>query len=129
MSKIEKFEDLDLWKNSRELCKVVYMYANYELFGKDFRLRDQIRGASGSVMDNIGEGFERGGNKEFIQFLFISKGSCGEVKSQLYSALDNAYITKLEFDLSYKIANELSIGLSNFIKYLKQSEFKGSKYK
>ena len=129
MSKTEKFEDLDLWKNSRELCKVVYMYANYELFGKDFRLRDQIRGASGSVMDNIGEGFERGGNKEFIQFLFISKGSCGEVKSQLYSALDNAYITKLEFDLSYKIANELSIGLSNFIKYLKQSEFKGSKYK
>jgi four helix bundle protein len=129
MSVIEKFEDLDLWKKSRELCKLVFVFVNKDQFTKDFKLKDQIKGASGSIMDNIAEGFERGGNKEFIQFLSISKGSCGEVKSQLYRSLDNEYITKEEFDLAYKKASEISSGLANFIKYLKQSEFKGSKYK
>lgn len=129
MSIIERFEDLDVWKNARELSKQVYNLTNKELFNKDFRLKDQIRGASGSIMDNIAEGFEREGNKEFIQFLFISKGSCGEVKSQLYRALDNSYITNEEFEIQYKVADDISKSLSNFIKYLKQSEYKGTKYK
>ena len=129
MSTIERFEDLDLWKQAREMCKLIYQFTNKDMFSKDFRLKDQIRGASGSVMDNIAEGFERDGNKEFIQFLSISKGSSGEVRSQLYRAIDNEYITKEEFEAANKMANDISSGLSNFMKYLKRSDFKGSKYK
>ena len=73
--KIERFEDMEIWKDARELCKYVFELTSNELFNKDFRLRDQIRSSSGSIKDNIVEGFERGGNKEFTQFLYISIGS------------------------------------------------------
>jgi four helix bundle protein len=76
--KIERFEDLEIWKDVRELYKYVFDLTSKEHFNKDFKFRDQIRSSSGSIMDNIAGGFERGGNKEFIQFLYISKGSCGE---------------------------------------------------
>lgn len=129
MAKIERFEDLEVWKLSRELAKDIYKLTNNGEFSKDFRLRDQIRASSGSIMDNIAEGFERDGRKEFVQFLYIAKGSCGEVRSQLYRALDINYITKGIFDLYYQKSVVISQSLSNFIKYLKQSDINGLKNK
>lgn len=129
MGKIERFEDIELWQSSRELSSEVFKMAGNEAFSKDFRFRDQIKAASGSIMDNMAEGNERDGNKEFIQFLFIDKGSCGEVKSQIYRALDNKYITQTEFESLFSKADFISKGLANFINYLKNSEFKGTKYK
>jgi four helix bundle protein len=129
MAKIERFEDIKAWQDARELCKLIFSYTCCPEFSKDFRLIGQIRGSSGSIMDNIAEGFEREGNKEFIQFLSFSKGSCGEIKSQLYRALDNGYINSDEFDKAFNLAEEISKLLSGFISYLKTSEKKGSKFK
>jgi four helix bundle protein len=123
----KQFEDLDIWKQSRELCKDIYRITNYELFSKDFRFREQIRSSSGSIMDNISEGFERNGNKEFVQFLYISKGSCGETRSQLHRAFDNNYISKEEYDTFYNKAFQLSKSISNFIQYLRDSDITGHK--
>jgi len=129
MGTIQKFEDLIIWKLARELAKNIFKLTLKDSFSKDFKLVGQIRSSSGSAMDNIAEGFDREGNKEFIQFLYISKGSCNEVKSQLYRALDNNYIDKNEFDLNYDKATELSNKTKSFINYLKQSELKGYKYR
>jgi len=85
--KIERFEDLEIWIEARELCKSVFSITEKEPFNRDFKFRDQIRASSGSIMDNIAEGFERGGNKEFIQFLSIAKGSCGETRHRLIGNL------------------------------------------
>ena len=104
MSKIERFEDLEVWKMARSFSKNIYLTLEKKPFLKDYRLRDQMRGSVGSIMDNIAEGFERSGNKEFVQFLFISKGSCGEVRSQLYRALDVGYICQEEFEKLYQEA-------------------------
>ena len=123
----KQFEDLEIWKQSRELCKIIYKITNYELFNKDFRFRDQIRASSGSIMDNIAEGFERNGNKEFIQFLYIAKGSCGETRSQLYRALDNNYIGTEDFDMLRDKTLLISKSISAFIQYLKKSEITGCK--
>ena len=129
MGKIQKFEDMDVWKLAREFAKDIYSITGNENFSKDFRFRDQIRASAGSVMDNIAEGFERDGRKEFVQFLYIAKGSCGETRSQLYRALDVNYISKDIFDVFYQKALMISQSLSNFIRYLKQSEIDGLKYK
>ncbi|MDY9918186.1 four helix bundle protein [Porphyromonadaceae bacterium NLAE-zl-C104] len=129
MSKIEQFEDLEVWKMARSFSKKIYLILEKESFSKDYRLRDQIRGSAGSIMDNIAEGFERSGNKEFVQFLFIAKGSCGEIRSQLYRALDIGYICEEEFEQLYQEALQISQSLSGFIKYLKTSELRGPKYK
>jgi four helix bundle protein len=114
---------------ARELCKEIHKLTLKDSFSKDFKLIGQIKGASGSIMDNIAEGFERDGNKEFSQFLSISKGSCGEVRSQLYRAIDNEYISKEEFETAYEKSLEVSKMLKGFIVYLKESELKGNKYK
>jgi four helix bundle protein len=128
MPKITRFEDLKAWKNARDLCKFVYEITSAEPFNKDFRFRDQVRASSGSIMDNIAEGFERGGNKEFIQFLSIAKGSCGETRSQSYRAFDFGYITEKTLkELLDKTIN-LSKQISSFMAYLKRSRYKGSKY-
>jgi four helix bundle protein len=128
MAVIQRFEDLIIWQKARELCKDVHRIANYELFSRDYKLRDQINASSGSIMDNIAEGYERNGNKEFIQFLYIAKGSCGETRSQLCRALDREYIHQEEFDVLYAKTDFLSKSIMNFIQYLQKSELKGSKY-
>ena len=129
MAKIEKFEDIESWKLAREIARLIYEASGREKFSRDFALVNQIRRASVSVLSNIAEGFERGGNKEFIQFLAIAKGSCGEVRSQLYIALDQKYIEENEFrEISNKLT-EASRLISGLMKYLQQTELKGSKFK
>jgi four helix bundle protein len=97
MPKVERFEDLIAWQKARELTRMIYRTTRDGAFAKDFSLRDQIRSASTSIMSNIAEGFERGGRAEFHQFLVIAKGSCAEVRSQLYVALDAEYVSEAEF--------------------------------
>jgi four helix bundle protein len=126
--KIERFEDLEVWKESRELCIFIKEITNTESFVKDFRFREQIKASSGSIMDNIAEGFERDGKKEFIQFLSIAKGSCGETRSQCYRALDYKYISKETLDQLLEKTIKLSKKISSFITYLKKSDLKGTKY-
>ena len=117
---IERFEDIEAWKEARILANLVYKaIALNEIFRKDFRLVNQIQGAAISTMSNIAEGFSRRSNKEFIQFLFISKSSAAEVQSQLYVALDQNYIGKELFDNIYLQAETVSKLNSGFIKYLK----------
>jgi four helix bundle protein len=106
--KIEKFEDLIVWQRARDLTRRIYDVTKQGEFQRDFGLRDQIRRASVSVMSNIAEGFERGGRSEFHQFLVIAKGSCAELRSQLYVALDAEYIDQTEFQNLTGLANEAS---------------------
>ena len=129
MATVKRFEDLEVWKKSREICKYINELTLNDKFSKDFSLKDQIKRSSGSVMDNIAEGFERDGNKEFINFLTISKGSLGEVRSQCYRALDYGYINEVEFDFLINETVSLSERLGKFISYLRNSEFKGIKFK
>ncbi len=129
MATFNRFEDILAWQKARILCNLINGYTLKELFSKDFKLVSQIKGSSGSAMDNIAEGFERGGNKEFIQFLFISKGSAGETRSQLYRAIDNDYISEEEFQKAYKLAEEVSKLIAGLINHLKSSDIKGDKYK
>ena len=117
---IKRFEDIDAWKNARELVKSVYDVINKNAkFQKDYRLVNQIQGAAVSSMSNIAEGFSRRSNKEFIQYLFISKSSAAEVQSQLYVALDQKYIDNETFERIYAQAETVSKLDSGFIKYLR----------
>jgi four helix bundle protein len=104
--KIEKFEDLIAWQKARELTKNIYKVTKEGKFSKDFALRDQIRRSSVSIMSNVAEGFERGGRSEFHQFLVIAKGSCAELRSQLYVALDAEYIDEVIFQNLDGLARE-----------------------
>ncbi len=126
--KIERFEDLEVWKLARDLYKYAFQISSLEPFNSDFRFRDQIRASSGSVSDNIAEGFERGGNKELLQFLYIAKGSCGETRNQSYRAFDSNYIDQKTLDTLLEKTITLSQQISNFIKYLKLSSLKGEKF-
>lgn len=123
------FEDFEIWKSARELTNRIYKITGQGALAKDFGLQDQIRRASVSVMSNIAEGYERGGNQEFIQFLAIAKGSCGEVRCQLYVALDQGYVEKGECEQLMGSAKRISVMIGNFIEYLKGSRYKGPKYK
>ena len=117
--KITRFEDIEAWQQARKLVKMVYEAINRnQYFQKDFRLANQIQGAAVSVMANIAEGFSRRGNKEFIQYLFISKSSSAEVQSHLYVALDQGYIERENFGKIYDQAEKVSKMCSGFIKYL-----------
>ena len=129
MSAVKDFEELAIFQKARELSKKIYPVTNKEGFKSDFRFVQQIRAAAGSIMDNIAEGFERGGNKEFLNFLYIAKGSCGEVRSQLIRANDIGYLTSQEYDELYSECRKLSAGIMNFIKEIKASDITGAKYK
>jgi four helix bundle protein len=129
MATITRFEDLEIWQLARNLSKKVYALTYKEPLASDFRLRDQMRGSSGSIMDNIAEGFERGSRLEFINSLSISKGETGELKSQFYRALDNAYISDFNFKELYDEADILTKKTTNFITYLNASKFRGQKFK
>ena len=129
MATIKRFEDIESWKLSRELSFRVGKHIDEGKFKRSYRLIHQIEGSSGSIMDNIAEGFERSGNREFVQFLYIAKGSCGEFRSQLYRALDRKYINQQEFEELYTIAVEIIVMIQKLIDYLEQSELKGTKYK
>jgi four helix bundle protein len=124
---IKNFEDLEIWKSARGLAKEIYRLTSDQKL-KDFRFRDQIRSAAVSIMSNIAEGYERSGNQEFVQFLYIAKGSCGEVRSQLYVAADQAYIAQKNCDELTQVFKRLSIMINNLIDYLKSSGMKGPKY-
>ncbi len=126
---VNNIEDLVTWQLARELNKDIYVNTNTPEFLKDYRFCAQIRAAVGSIMDNIAEGFEREGNKEFIQFLYIAKGSCGEVKSQLYRASDVGYITNEKFSELLSKTKDVKEKITSLIRYLKQSDLKGKKYK
>jgi four helix bundle protein len=124
----KSFEELPVWQKARELVNYVYKLTRNEAFSRDFSLVDQIRRSSASVMNNIAEGFERGSNAEFIQFLYISKGSAGETRTQLYIALDQEYISKEEFRKGFDLCRDVSGQLSGLIDYLKGSRMKGEKF-
>jgi four helix bundle protein len=127
MAKIMKFEDIEAWEKARGIVKKVYAACSQGGFSRDFNLRDQIQRAAVSIMSNIAEGFERGTNKEFIQFLYIAKGSAGEVRSQLYVALDLGYIHQDVFDSLNLDLLSISKQLSGFIQYLQSSSQRGRK--
>jgi len=129
MAKVEKFEDIQAWQLAREVTNLVYAASASGNFSRDFGLSNQMRRASVSILSNITEGFERGGNKEFLQFLAVAKGSCGEVRTQIYVALDQNYIDEKQFAEITEKLKEISRLISGFIKYLQQSDFRGEKFK
>ncbi len=129
MATINKFEEIISWKEARGLNTIIRKLIIEKKFNQNYSLINQIERSAGSIMDNIAEGFERGGNKEFIQFLFISKGSCGELRSQMYRALDAGYLNINEFESISDQCTRISSLIKKFIEYLKQTEIKGQKYK
>lgn len=128
MATVRDFEELAIFQKARELSKKIYPVTQRGEFKNDYRFVQQIHAAAGSIMDNIAEGFERTGNKEFLNFLYIAKGSCGEVRSQLIRANDVGYLTPEEYNKLYTECRKLSAGIMNFIKEIKASEKLGAKY-
>ena len=117
---VKKFENLEIWQDGRMLTQLIYALSNKGDFSKDFGLKDQIRRASISVTSNIAEGFERKSNKQLLQFLYYAKGSAGEVRSQLYVALDEGYINQEIFDQAYEQASKTINKIGGLIHYLEQ---------
>jgi|SRR6185503_685721 len=129
MATFKTFEDIEAWQQSRKLTKSIYEITSQGTFARDFGLHDQIRKASVSIMSNIAEGFERSGTKEFIQFLATAKGSAGEVRAQLYVALDQGYVEQRDFNELNQSIIKISRMLSGLMTYLKRTSFKGTKFK
>lgn len=129
MATIKRFEDLEIWQEARRLSKEVIRLSKSTDLKSDFKLRDQIKGSSGSAMDNIAEGFERDGNKEFRQFLSTAKGSAGESRSQLSRVFDNGYVSEEDMIKLTSEYETLSRRIANFMNYLNKKDFKGNKFK
>ena len=121
MAGITRFEEIDAWKTARELTNKIYALGNQVGFNKDFGLRDQIRRASVSVMSNIAEGFESRTDVQFINFLGTARASAGEVRAQLYVAVDQKYITEEQFKESYELAEKSARQIAKFIAYLESN--------
>lgn len=128
MAKVERFEDLEIWQLARKICNKVSQIFETTSLSDNYAFRNQMDKSSGSIMDNISEGFERNGNREFIQFISIAKASCGELRSQLYRVLDRNHIDKASFEVLYEMVVLESKKISSFINYLSRSEYKGSKF-
>jgi four helix bundle protein len=128
MATIKRFEDLEIWQDARKLSKEIISISKNTDLNRDFKLKEQIKDSSGSVMDNIAEGFERNGNAEFRQFLSIAKGSAGETRSQLYRVFDNEYINEVYLNQLIFEYEKLSVKIHNFITYLNKKDFKGTKF-
>lgn len=124
----ETFEELLIYQRARELTNGVYAACRGAAFRRDRGLVDQIRRAAVSVMSNIAEGYERGAKPEFIQFLFIAKGSCGEVRAQLQIAADQQYIPPQEHSRLNELCRRTSGMISNFIAHLQKSAYDGEKF-
>ena len=129
MPTINKFEDLEIWQLARALYNEVSPIAERLRQKKEFRLAEQMKSSAGSIMDNIGERFERSSRLEFLNSLGISKGEIGELKSQLYRCLDDGYINPEEFERLYQKADIVAKKVAAFIKYLNNSQVKGLKFK
>lgn len=129
MATIKRFQDLTVWQKAKALVKEIFELTKEEPFSKDFKHKDQITASSGSVMDNIAEGFERDGKKEFRQFLSIAKGSAAETQAQLYRAFDIGYITEQILNDILGRANEISKMIWGLMSYISNSEYQGNKFK
>jgi four helix bundle protein len=126
---IKNFEELEIWKLARQLTRDTYACTRSSKLSRDYGLRDQIQRAAVSInMSNVAEGFERGGNQEFIQFLYIAKGSCGEMRSQIYVALDQEYIDQTTASGLMATLKRLSAMIKHLIDHLRQSGMRGPKY-
>ena len=129
MRTFKTFEDIEGWKKARELTREVYQVSGTGAFAKDYALRDQVRRSAISIMSNIAEGYERSGTGEFSHFLSMAKGSAGELRSQLYTALDLGYINDEVFARLGAMAEETARLISGLMTYLRRTEIKGTKYK
>lgn len=127
MGTIKRFEDMEVWQKSRELSKAVYQATSRREIAFDSALREQMRRAVVSIVSNIAEGFERGSDKELRQFLIIAKGSAGEIRAQLYVALDASYLSTEDFEQLSERTTELGRMLAGFVKYLNQSNIEGNR--
>ena len=127
MSGLWRFEDIEAWRRERELTRRIYQVTSQATFSRDFALRDQMRRAAVSILSNIAEGFERGGDKEFRHFLSMAKGSAGELKAQLYVALDTGFLSQEEFDELYALAAETGRLIGGFMRYVTAPDVKNSK--
>jgi four helix bundle protein len=124
LARIDRFEELEVWKVSMALCSEIYKLTNSEFFSKDFGLKDQIRRSAVSVPSNISEGYERDSKRQFLYFLVIAKGSCGELRTQLMIARNLNYLDEKEFVKINEQCLSTSKQLSGFISYLKKYEEK-----
>ena len=129
MATVHRFEELEIWQLARKLYQKISKLSEKLKSNHDYRFADQMKAAAGSIMDNIAEGFERNSRLEFLNSLSISKGESGELKSQLYSAIDDVYLNKIEFDELYEDTDKVSKKIANFVKYLNSSKIKGLKFK
>jgi four helix bundle protein len=129
MGTIKRFEDIQSWQKAREACNYLGTLIDEGRFKRNFRLIHQVEGSSGSIMDNIAEGFERGSRAEFIMFLGYAKGSCGELRSQLCRAADRNYITQEEFEYIHSVVINISCLIQKLISYLLQTNIAGTRKK
>ncbi|MCK6539640.1 MAG: four helix bundle protein [Anaerolineales bacterium] len=121
MAGITRFEEIEAWKTARQLTNKVYELSNQTGFNRDFGLRDQIRRAGVSAMSNIAEGFESRTDVQFINYLGMAKASAGEVRAQLYVALDQKYIAEEQFKEAYSLAESCARQIAKFIAYLESN--------
>ena len=129
MATFTTFEEIAAWQKARQLTRELYKVTEVGPFARDYDLKNQIRRAAVSIMSNIAEGFERSGTGEFTQFLAMAKGSAGEVRSQLYVALDQNYLSEPVFARFVDQAAEVSRMIGGLMTYLRKSGIKGTKFK